>query len=330
MRRRDFIKVIGGAATAWPFSTQAQQTGPMRRVGVLIGLAPGDSEGQRWLNTFVQTLRELGWRTGTNVQIDLRWAGTIDQMRTATKELVDLKPDLIHVTTAVATSEILRQTATIPVVFSVVNDPVASGFTQNLERPTGNATGFTNIVPEMGKKWLELLKEIAPRVTRAAMLFNPVPGSQVEVRLAQLAATAPSLGMTAELIPVRDIAEIEKSIEALGDDSQAGFVVIPDAFFNLSRSGLITSLASRHRVAAVYPARDFVFARGLASYSVDVPELQRRSARYADRILKGETISNLPVEAPNKFALVINLRSAKEIGLTVPPALLGRATEIIE
>jgi putative ABC transport system substrate-binding protein len=224
----------------------------------------------------------------------------------------------------------LRQTATIPVVFSVVNDPVASGFTQNLERPTGNATGFTNIVPEMGKKWLELLKEIAPRVTRAAMLFNPVPGSQVEVRLAQLAATAPSLGMTAEPIPVRDIAEIEKSIEALGDDSQAGFVVIPDAFFNLSRSGLITSLASRHRVAAVYPARDFVFARGLASYSVDVPELQRRSARYADRILKGETISNLPVEAPNKFALVINLRSAKEIGLTVPLALLGRATEIIE
>jgi putative ABC transport system substrate-binding protein len=215
-------------------------------------------------------------------------------------------------------------------VFSVVNDPVASGFTENLSRPSGNATGFTNIDPELGKKWIELLKEMAPRVIRAAMLFNPVPGAQSERRLLQFRAAAAPLGITVEAAPVRDIAEIDQTISALGRDSQAGLVVIPDAFFNLSRSGLITSLASRHRVVAIYPARDFVVAGGLVSLSVDLPDLQRRAANYTDRILKGELVSDLPVELPSKWEVVINLRSAKGVDLTVPPALLARASEVIE
>jgi len=325
MRRREFFGVLGGAAAAWPVAASAQRRDRMQRVGILMGLSAGDSEGQRWLNRFIQTLRELGWRNGTNVQIDLRWAGDIDKMRTAATELVELQPDLIHVTTALATAEVLRQTRTIPVVFNVVNDPVALRFTES-----GNATGFTNIAPDLGEKWLELLKEIAPRITRAVMLFNPVPGSRFEGRLVQLQGSAKSLGITLEATPVRDIAEIEKTIAALGQDSQAGFILIPDPFFNLTRSGLISSLASRYRVVAVYPARDFVLADGLVSYAVDVPDLQRRAAGYADRILKGEALSNLPVEVPNKFELVINLRSAKAIGLTVPPALLARASEVIE
>jgi putative ABC transport system substrate-binding protein len=324
MRRREFITLVGGAA-AWPLAARAQPRDRMRRIGILMGLPASDSEGQRWLNSFIQALRELGWRNGTNVQIDLRWTGDIDKMRTAAIELVSLQPDLIHVTTALATAEVLRQTRTIPVVFSVVNDPIALGFTQS-----SNATGFSNIAPELGRKWLELLKEIAPRITRAVMLFNPVPGSQSEDQLGQLGVIAKSLGTTIEPTPVRNIAEIEKTLEALGRDSQAGLIIVPDPFFNLTRSGLISSLASRYRVVAVYPARDFVSAGGLVSYAVDLPDLQRRAAGYSDRILRGETPSDLPMGTPNKFELVINLKSAKAIGLTVPSALLARASEVIE
>jgi ABC-type uncharacterized transport system substrate-binding protein len=330
MRRREFISFLGGATAMWPLGAPAQQPGRMRRIGMLMGLPTNDPEGRRWVNRFIQTLRELGWRNGDNVQIDLRWGDSMDQIRTVAKQLVELNPDLIHVTTAIATAEVLRHTKTIPVVFSVVNDPVAVGFTQSLERPTGNATGFSNVVPDLSKKWLELLKEIAPGITRVAVLFNPVPGSQVEPRWARLNAEAASLGMTAEALEVRDLAEIEKTIAGLAENLQTGLVVIPDAFFNLTRSGIISSLVTRHRVVAVYPVRDFVDAGGLASYSVDIPDLQRRAAGYADRILKGETPSNLPVEAPRKFELIVNLKSAKAIGLTIPPALRARATEVIE
>jgi putative tryptophan/tyrosine transport system substrate-binding protein len=331
MRRREFLGVLGGAAVNWPLVARAQQQSPrLRRIAILMGLPASDLEGQRWLKAFIQTLRELGWRNGTNVQIDLRWTSGFENLRTAAKELVELQPDVIHVTTGIAAAELLRQTNTIPVVFGVVNNPVAFGFTQSLQRPTGNATGFTNISSELGIKWVELLKEIAPRINRSAMLFNPVPGAQVEWRVEGIKAAGEALGIKVEPSPVRNIEELDETIEQLGQDKAAGFFVIPDTFFNLARSKLITSIASRHRVVGVYPARDFVIYGGLVSCSVDVIDQQRRAARYADRILKGETPSDLPVEVPKKFAIVINLRSANEIGLSVPSSLLARADEVIE
>jgi putative ABC transport system substrate-binding protein len=329
MRRRDFLAGIGSAA-AWPLAADAQPAARMPRIGMLIGLATNDSEGQRWVRAFIQALRELGWRNGTNVHIDLRWGGNVDQMRTSAQELVDLQPDVIHVATSLATAEVLRKISTVPVVFSVVNDPVGIGFVQSLSRPGRNATGFTNIDPSLGRKWLEVVKEIAPHVTRAAILFNPVPGSQFETRWPQIKAAGASLGIAIDAIQVRNIPEIEKALDAIGHDPQVGLVVAPDPFFNLTRAGFITSLVSRYRIATIYPVRDWVLAGGLVSYSVDLTDQQRRAAGYVDRILKGEKPADLPVQEPSKFELVINLRTAKVLGLTVSPTLLARASEVLE
>jgi putative ABC transport system substrate-binding protein len=280
------------------------------------------------MRRFIQALRDLGWRNGADLQIDVRWAGEIADMTTGAKELVALQPDLIHVTTGLATAEILKQTLTIPVVFSVVNDPVESGFVQSLQRPGGNATGFTNIDPSLGVRWMGLLKDIAPRITRAAMVFNP-SDEKMDKRWDFLKTAAEPLGITLEAAPVQNTAELETTIAALGRDPQAGLIVIPGSFIR-SNHALITSLAARHRVVAIYPTVDFVKAGGLASYAVDLPDLQRRAAGYADRILKGETPAALPVLPPEKFELLINLNVAKALGLTVPPALLARATEVIK
>jgi putative ABC transport system substrate-binding protein len=330
MRRRDFITLLAGTVLPWQRVARAQTPARMRRIGVLIGLQKGDPEGQRWVTTFTDTLRELGWRDGANVQIDIRWSGDVEEMRTYAQELADLKPDVIQVATALATAEVLRITRTIPVVFSVVNDPVAIGFVQSLPRPGGNATGFMNIEPTLGKKWLELLKEIAPRVTRATMVFNPVPGSQFEQHLPQLEAAAAPLGITIKAAPARNITEIDRTIGAIKSDPQDGLIVIPDPFFNLARSDFVSSLVAHHRIVAIYPVRDFVVAGGLISLSVDVPDLQRRAAGYVDRILKGAAPADLPVEAPIKFELVVNRKAAKALGITIPPAVLARASEIID
>ena len=329
MRRRDFLVGVGSAAAS-PLAAKAQPAGQMRRVAVLMGLPPRDPEGQRWIKTLIQALRDLGWRNGTNVSIELRWAPTIEQMRAFAQELVGLQPDVIQVATGLATAEVLRKTSTVPVVFTVVNDPVALGFVQDQSRPGGNATGFTNIDPSLGQKWLEVLKETAPRITRAAVLFNPVPGSQFKFRWPQIEAAGASLGIAAEAIEVRNLVEFEKALDTIGHDPQVGLVITPDQYFNLTRAPFITSLVSRYRVAAIYPYRDFAVAGGLVSYSVDLADLQRRAAGYVDRILKGEKPADLPVQAPTKFDLVINLKAAKALGLTIAPALRARADEVIE
>lgn len=331
MKRRDFIaRVAGLALIGATHSARAQQPSKTPRIGVLMGLPSSDSEGQRWLRKFIQTLRETGWRNGTNVQIDLRWASDIEQARAATQQLLELQPDVMQVTTAIATAEVLRRTRTIPVVFSMVNDPVGSGFLQNLSRPEGNATGVINIEPTLGKRWLELLKEIDPRITRVALLFNPVPGAQFKYHWAELEAAAASLGLTATAVPARDLAEIEKSLVSMTKDPGAGVVVIPDPFFDMRRAGLITSLVLRRGIVGVYPFRDFAMAGGLVSYSVDFPDLQRAAAVYVDRILRGAKPADLPVQTPAKFELVINLRTATSLGLRISPSLLARASEVIE
>jgi len=330
MKRRDFMALAGGAAAVWPLGALAQTPERVKRIGILFGVNGNDPEGQRWLKRFIQVLRELGWRNGVNVQMDLRWAPDIDRMRKSAQELIALKPDVIHVTTSLATAEVLRETTTIPVVFDVVNDPLALGLVKDAKHPGGNATGFTNIVPDLGAQWLKLLKEMAPRVTHATVMYNPVPGSQLANRWAQFEAVGGELGIKVEAAPVRELAEIEKTLRGTGVDPDKGLIVIPDTFFNLARSGLIISLISRQRIVAIYPFRDFVVAGGLASYAVDIPELQRRSAVYVDRILRGEKPGNLPVEGPNKFELVINQRAAKLIDLVIPKTVLARATEVLE
>ena len=329
MRRRQFITMIGGAVAAWPFAAEAQQAGPVRRIGVLMGLPQADQEGQRWVRKFIQTLRDAGWKNGTNVQIDLRFSGGVLQMRTFAKELIDLQADVIHVTTGIATGEVLRQTTTIPVVFSMVNDPVALGFVDSLMLPGRNATGITNIEPSLPEKWLELLKEIAPRTSGVAAMFNPASGYLLNQRWTQLETTAAALGLKIERAPVVSNPEIEKTIAALGE-TQGGLIMVPDQFFNLPRTLQIIALTTRHRVPAIYPFRDFVDAGGLASYAVDLPDLQRRAALYVDHVLKGRTPAELPVQSPIKFELVLNAKTAKAIDITIPPKLLARADEVMK
>jgi putative ABC transport system substrate-binding protein len=329
MRRRDFITMIGSAAAAWPLAAVAQQADRMRRIGVLMGVPQADPEGQRWVRKFIQTLREAGWRNGTNVQIDLRFGRDAVQMRTFGKELVELQPDVIHVTTGIATGEIVRLTSTIPIVFSMVNDPVALNFVDSLMLPGRNVTGISNIEPSLPEKWLGLLKEIAPRISRVTALFSPATAYLLNQRWVQMEAAAAALGLKIDQTPVKDNAEIEKAMAGLGE-ANAGFIMIPDRFFSLSRTFLIIEQAARHRVPAIYPARDFVDAGGLASYAVDFPDLQRRAALYVDHILKGQTPAELPVQAPIKFELVINAKAAKALDITLPPKLLVRADEVIK
>ncbi len=329
MRRREFITMIGGAAAAWPLAARAQQADRMRRIGVLMGVPQADLEGQRWVRKFIQTLRDAGWRNGTNVQIDLRFSRDPVQMRTFGKDLIDLQPDVIHVTTGIATNEIMRLTTTIPVVFSMVNDPVSLGFVDSLMLPGRNATGFTNIEPSLAEKWVELLKELAPRTSRVAALLNPASAYALNRRWPQLETTAAALGLKVEQAPVTSNAEIEKAIAALGE-IQGGLIMVPDQFFNLPRTQLIISQAALHRVPAIYPFRDFVDAGGLASYAVDLPDLQRRAGLYVDRILKGNTPAELPVQSPIKFELVINAKTAKALDIAIPSKLLARVDEVIK
>jgi len=329
MKRREFLSVLGGAAV-WPAAASAQPSGRKPRIGVLMGVRGGDSEGRRWAFRFIQVLRELGWRNGNNVDMEMKWTLEPDQMRTYAQELIDLKPDVIHVTTAIATAEVLRKTSTIPVVFSMVNDPVALGFVKNLAKPEGNATGFINVDPAMAEHWVTQLKELSPKISRVAVLYNPVPGSVVELRWKEFEAAAGRLGLKIESTPVRTVAEMEKVADALEKDPAVGVLILPDVFFNMARSPVVVSILNRRRIVTLYPFRDFVQGGGLASSSVNFIDLEKRSAEYVDRILKGAKPADLPVQPPNKFELVLNLRTAKEIGLSIPQALRSRASEVLE
>ena len=330
IRRRDFMVALGGAA-AWPLVTRAQQPDRVRRIGVLMGYAESDSDAQAWYAAFREGLRRLGWTAGRNIQIDTRWAtpDDVELMRRFAQELVAQQPDLILSSTTPTTSALLQQTHTIPIVFAIVADPIGSGFVANFARPSGNVTGFIFTEPTMAGKWLELLKEIAPRITRAAMLFNPTSATYAEYWLKPLKAAAPSLAVEATAAPVRDRSELEAVIAAQAREPNGGLIVMPDSFTDTHRVE-ITSLAARHRLPAVYPFRLFAEAGGLQSYGVDRTDNFRRAATYVDRILKGEKPAELPVQAPFKFELVVNLKAARTIGLDVPLHLQQLADEIIE
>ena len=330
--RRQLISALGGGMIAWPLAARAQQGKRIPRVGVLVGVPEGDPEGQRWLKALLEGLDNLGWKDGINLQIDLRWGGVDpNRMQSLAKELVDLHPDLINVTTTPATAAVLRETKNIPVVFSVVSDPVGSGFVQSLARPGGNATGFVNIETSVGGKWLELLKDVAPGTSRVLVMFNPRTSPQSSFYLKPMQIAAEQLKLPLTVKEISDAGAIEPAIADLARLPYGGLVLTPDSFTGArAQRELIVSLAASYRVPTVYNFTLCVRAGGLVSYGTDQPYLQRRAASYVDRILKGEKPGNLPVQLPTKFELAVNLKTAKALGLTVPDKLLATADEVIE
>jgi putative tryptophan/tyrosine transport system substrate-binding protein len=331
IRRREVMFTLCGVAVAWPLVARAQQLERMRRIGVLMGYAESDRDAQAWHAAFREALQKLGWTEGRNTQIDTRWATPDDAeaMRRFAMELVALQPNLLLSSTTPTTTALLQQTHTIPIVFAIVADPIGSGFIASLARPGGNVTGFIFTEPTMAGKWLELLKQIAPRVTRVAMLFNPASATYAEYWLNPFKAAAPSFAVEPILAPVHDMSELESVIAAQAREPNGGLIAMPDSFADAHRVE-ITSLAARYRLPAVYPFRFFATVGGLLSYGVDRTDNFRRAATYVDRILKGEKPADLPVQAPTKFELVINLKTANALGLSVPPMLLARADEVIE
>jgi putative ABC transport system substrate-binding protein len=330
MKRREFITLIGGAAT-WPLVARAQQPERMRRIGVLMGYAESDSEGQAFVAAFREGLQKLRWTEGRNIRIDFRWATPTDaelRQRFA-QELVALQPDLILSNNTPTTATLLQQTRTIPIIFALGVDPVGSGFVASFPRPGGNVTGFTLFEPTMAGKWLELLKEIAPRVNRVAILSNPATATYAEYFLNPFKAAAASFGVEAILAPVRDPSELESAIAAQARAPNGGLMVMPDSFMVVHRAE-VTSLAARYRLPVISPYRFYTELGGLLSYGNDYVDNFRRAATYADRILKGAKPSELPVQAPVKFELVINLKTAKALGIDVPLHLQQRADEVIE
>jgi putative ABC transport system substrate-binding protein len=329
MRRREFISLLGSIAV-WPLAARAQQGERMRRIGVLIAFAESDHEAQSWVAALREELRKLGWTDGRNIEIDTRWAAAeVDSMKRYAKELVALQPDLMVTSSTPATAAMLQQTDTIPIIFVLVADPVGSGFVASLPRPGGNVTGFTPIVGSLGGKWVELLKEIAPRIARVTLMFNPPTATFVEGYLSPFKVAAASFGAEAVIAPVHDMPELESLVAAQALEPTSGLVVIPDAFM-VGHRAEITALAARYRVPAIYTFRSFAELGGLISYGPDFFDEYRRTATYVDRILKGEKPTELPVQAPVKFGLVINLKTAKALGLTIPPTLFARADEVIQ
>jgi putative tryptophan/tyrosine transport system substrate-binding protein len=329
MQRREFITLVGGAAVTWPIAAWAQQGERVRRIGVLMSLAADDREGQARLAAFVQRLRELGWTDGRNVRIDTRWAaGNANDARKYAAELVALAPDVILVSGGSHAGTVLQATRIVPIVFTLTPDPVGAGFVDSLARPGGNVTGFINYEYSISGKWLELLKEIAPRVMRAAVLRDPATPQGIG-QFGAIQSVAPSLGLEVSPVNVRDAGEIERAVAAFARGSNGGLIVTGSGLAVVHRN-LIITLAARYKLPAIYFERLFVTAGGLISYGPDQIDPHRRAAAYVDRILKGEKPADLPVQAPTKYELVINLKTAKALGITVPPSLLARADEVIE
>jgi putative tryptophan/tyrosine transport system substrate-binding protein len=326
--RRKFLAALGGAAAAWPPAARAQQPQKMRRIGVLLPAVGSDPEYQARVGAFMQALALLGWTDGRNVRIEMRWgANDADRYRQYAAELVALAPDVIVAATSVTVGAVQQATRTIPIVFVQVIDPVGTGLVTGLARPGGNTTGFTVFEYGLSPKWLALLKEIAPRVTRAAVFRDPTVAAQIGL-LGGIQSVAPSLRMELSLIDNRDAGEMERAVAAFAREPNGGQIVL-GGFIRLHRELMIT-LAARHRLPTVYTDREFVTAGGLTSYGPDRVEQYRQAAGYVDRILKGEKPADLPVQAPTKYELVINLKTAKALGLDVPPTLLARADEVIE
>jgi putative tryptophan/tyrosine transport system substrate-binding protein len=329
MKRRDFVTLLGGAVVAWPLPADAQEPEHMRRIGVLLSLLADDPQGQARLKAFVQGLQQLGWTDGRNVRIDTRWsAGDADRSRRYAAELFALAPDVLVASGGSVAGPLLQVTRTVPIVFTLTPDPVGAGFVASLARPGGNATGFTQVEYGTSAKFLELLKEIAPRVTRAAVLRDPAIPQGIG-QFAVIQSVAPSLRMEVNPVDIRDASDIERAITAFAHSSNGGMIVPGSGLATVHRE-LIITLAARHKLPAVYSARYFVTGGGLISYGADLIDPHRLAAGYVDRILKGEKPGDLPVQTPTKYELVINLKTAKAIGLTVPDSLLARADEVIE
>jgi putative tryptophan/tyrosine transport system substrate-binding protein len=328
LKRREFITLLGGAAAAWPLTARAQQGERVRRIGVLMHLAADDPEGQARHAAFLQGLEQSGWSAGRNVRIDTRWGASEADRRRYAAELVALAPDVILASNSQSTLALQAATNTVPIVFANVTDPVAAGFVESLARPGGNATGFTLFEYGISAKWLELLKEVAPGVTRVAVIreaTNPAGIGQ----FAAIQSVAPSHGVQVSSVVVRDGSEIERAVGTLARSPNSGLIVTASGLRE-SDGQLIVLLAARYRLPAVYPFPFFVTDGGLICYGPHSREQYRRAAQYVDRILKGEKPSELPVQAPNKYELVINLKTAKALGLDLPATILARADEVIE
>jgi putative ABC transport system substrate-binding protein len=326
MRRREFIGLVGGAA-AWPVSAHAQKT--VRRIGVFQPGAADNPEFEARNAAFLQALGQLGWIVGRTMRIDSRWgAGHIERFPEIAHELVALAPDVIVGNGTAVVTALRRATRTVPIVFANISDPVGSGLVASLARPGGNATGFVTVEFGFSGKWLELLKEIAPHVVRVGVMRDSAIASQIGL-LGGIQAVAPTLGVEFQPIDLSDPAEIERAVEAFAREPNGGLIVVPSARAVLRRAQIVT-IAARHRLPAVYPFRYFVANGGLLSYGVDTVHVYQEVARYVDRILKGEKPSDLPVQTSKKYELSINIRTAKALGLTVPPTLLARADEVIE
>jgi len=329
MRRRDFVKATAVSAVAWPFAARAQQAGPVRRVGLLMGYPEGDPDGQANFAAFQRGLQELGWIEGRNIRIDTRWGGAdADKARIFAKELVGMAPDVIVPNTNLMMEILQKETHTIPIAFVFVGDPVASGFVTNLARPGGNTTGFSALDAAIGGKWVELLKEIAPKVSRVAVILHPdTPPNVGFLRSAE--AAAPSFGVKVIPIGVHSAAEIEDPVTKFAADPNGGLIIAPHAVTLVNRN-IIIALAARYRLPAIYGFRIFATSGGLISYGTNPRDQFRRGASYVDRILKGEKPGDLPVQNPIEYELVINLRTAKALDLDVPALLQQRANELLE
>jgi len=329
MRRREFITLLGGAAAAWPLGASGQQTAPIKRVGVLMSVAENDRDWQPHVTAFERRLKELGWEKGHNLLVDYRWgAGNVDRMRVHAVELVGFVPDLILANSAPVLAAVQQETHAIPIVFVQVADPIAGGFVASLARPGGNITGFTSFEEMISAKWLELIKHAAPIITRVAIVRNETAASASKYFLGAIETAAPSLGVQLTMVNVRDAAEIERAFSAIGA-SVGGVIALPDPIFSVNRERII-ELAAVHRLPAVYYYRYFATSGGLMSYGPNTVDLYRQAASYVDRILRGAKPAELPVQQPTKFELVINLKTAKTLGLEIPPTLLARADEVIE
>jgi putative ABC transport system substrate-binding protein len=329
MKRRDFIMLASGAAAAWPRVARAQPSGQMRRVAVVIPLAADDPEGQPRIAAFRQALQQLGWTDGRNVRIDVHWgASDPDRSRKYAAELAALAPDVIFATGNSAVAPLLQATRTVPIVFAIVPDPVGAGFVDSLARPGGNATGFSQFEYGIGAKWLELLKEVAPRVTRVAVIRDPALAAGIG-QFSAIQSVAPSFGVEVTPVNVRDAGEIERAITAFARSGNGGLIVTASALSMVHRD-LTTTLANQHKLPVVYWQRAYVTEGGLISYGPDSIDQYRRGAGYVDRILRGEKPADLPVQAPTKYELIINLKTAKALGLTIAQSVLARADEVIE
>jgi putative ABC transport system substrate-binding protein len=329
VRRRDFIKFLAGSAAAWPSVVRAQQPERMRRVGVLMNRTATDSEGQARLAALQQALQQLGWSDGRNIQIDVRWGeDNIDRERKLATELLALAPDIVLASGTVSVTALQPVSGNVPIVFAVVTDPVGAGFVGNLARPGGNVTGFMIYEFSLGGKWLELLKQIAPSVTRVVVLRDPTNPSGIAL-FGAIQATAQSLGVQVSPVGIRDASEIERAIASLSRSGNGALIVTPNASGSVQRD-LIVTLAARYKVPAIYPFRYLVHSGGLMSYGTDLVDQFRLAAGYVDRILKGEKPGDLPVQAPTKYQMAINLKTAKALGLNVPNTLIGLADEVIE